>query len=155
MILVTGASGFLGAELVVQLLQTHFKVRCIKRKTSIIPAQLKPFAEKIEWLDADILDFADLEEAFDGVTHVYHCAAVISFSKDKEAVMKAINVTGTANVVNLCNAYAIKKLVHVSSIAALGNPKAGELTTEKDFWDAYDKNGTYALTKYQAEMEVW
>lgn len=155
MILITGATGFLGAELACQLLKTEDKIKCIKRATSTIPEQLKPLSNKIEWIVADILNFADLEEAFKEVTHVYHCAAIVSFDKSVEKKMTAINVEGTENVVNLCNAYQIEKLVHVSSIAALGTAKENKIITEDNYWDAYDKNGAYAISKYRAEMEVW
>lgn len=153
MILVTGATGFLGAELAHQLLQTQTKLRCLKRVGSEIPDSLKNNSN-IEWFNADILDYSDLEDAFQGITQVYHCAAKVSFSKADKALMTTVNVEGTANIVNLCMDYGIK-LVHVSSIAALGNAKPGEFVTEKNFWDAYDKNGIYAESKYRSEMEVW
>lgn len=79
MILVTGATGFLGAELVVQLLQTEAKVRCTKKEGSVIPQKLIPFAHKIEWVIANVLDYSDLEFAFEGISKVYHCAALVSF----------------------------------------------------------------------------
>lgn len=155
MILITGATGFLGAELACQLLETEDKIRCIKRETSEIPELLKSFSDKIEWVNADILDFADFAEAFENVSYVYHCAAIVSFEKSMEKAMMAVNVDGTASVVNLCHLHKVKKLVHVSSIAALGLAKANEMITENNFWDAYDKNGNYAISKYRGEMEVW
>lgn len=155
MILVTGATGFLGAELVVQLLESEEKIRCIKRETSLIPKILIPYGQKIEWVNADILDFSALEDAFENINQVYHCAAIVSFDKKDVNKMIAINVVGTENIVNLCLANAVDKLVHVSSVAALGNVKPGEEVTENNFWDAYDKNGNYAVSKYRSEMEVW
>ena len=62
MILVTGATGFLGAELVAQLLEIESVVRCIKREKAIIPQKLILYQDKIEWVTADILDFSDLNE---------------------------------------------------------------------------------------------
>ncbi len=155
MILITGATGFLGAQLTKQLLVKSIKVRCIKRASSVIPEILKPYQDQIEWFDADILDIADLIDAFQGITHVYHCAAYVSLNNYNEKEMMAINVDGTANVVNLCLSFGITKLLHVSSIAALGQAKPGEIITENNYWDAYDKNGAYAISKYRAEMEVW
>ncbi|RRN76612.1 NAD-dependent epimerase/dehydratase family protein, partial [Pseudoxanthomonas sp. SGD-10] len=153
MILVTGATGFLGAELVRQLLETGVRVRCIKRKESKIPEILKN-SIGIEWVEADVLDLSDLEDAFSGVTQVYHCAAKISFSRKEEDFMNAVNVEGTANVVNLCLDNGVR-LLHVSSVATLGNAKQNEAVSEENFWDAYDKNGVYAVSKYRSEMEVW
>src|SRR6476620_9080888 len=143
MILVTGATGFLGAELVVQLLQVESKIRCIKRENAQIPKKLVPFQNQIEWLDADILDFSDLEDAFDGVTKVYHCAALVSFEPSLKKKMLAVNAEGTANVVNLCLENSVQKLVHVSSIAALADGKAGELVDETFFWEGFEQHDGY------------
>ncbi|MFD1629329.1 NAD-dependent epimerase/dehydratase family protein [Pseudopedobacter beijingensis] len=154
MILITGATGFLGAELTFQLIKKGERVRCTKRINSEIPSILLPLEDKIEWVNADVLDLSDLESAFSEVKKVYHCAAKVSFDKKDEKLMNAVNVEGTANIVNLCLDFGAK-LVHVSSIAAIGNPKANEPVTEKNFWDAYDKNGRYAISKYRSEMEVW
>ncbi|TAF45653.1 MAG: NAD-dependent epimerase/dehydratase family protein [Sphingobacteriales bacterium] len=155
MILVTGATGFLGSEVVVQLLQSETKIRCIKRNTANIPPKLKHLSLKIEWLNADMLNFSDLEDAFKGVTYVYHCAAMVSLDAKDKTHMIRNNVAGTQNVVNLCLSYGIKKLIHVSSIAALGKSKSGEAITEEHYWDAFDINNGYAISKYQSEMEVW
>ena len=155
MILVTGATGFLGAELVAQLLETESIVRCIKRENAKVSQKLIPYQDKIEWLIADILDFSDLNDAFEGVTEVYHCAALISFEATLKKEMLAVNAEGTANVVNLCLAHSVKKLVHVSSIAALGTSKNNELIDEKLFWEGFEAHDAYAVSKYRGEMEVW
>lgn len=155
MILVTGATGFLGAELVVQLLQVEPKLRCIKRATSNIPKKLEVYQHKIEWLNADVLEFSDLEIAFEGITKVYHCAALVSLDPRDKVKMIRINTEGTANVVNLSLEKGIEKLIQVSSIVALGKSKNGELITEEHYWDGFDINHGYAVSKYQSEMEVW
>jgi len=155
MILVTGATGFLGAELVFQLLKTEEKIRCLKRESSVIPKKLKAFANKIDWLVTDILDFADLEGAFEGVTQVYHCAALVSFDESLKAKMLQVNAEGTANVVNLCIQFGVEKLVYVSSVAALGTAKADKLIDENCFWEGFEIKDAYAVSKYRAEMEVW
>ena len=155
MILVTGATGFLGAELVIQLLQKETQLRCIKRASSVIPQKLISFNDQIEWVIADILDFSDLEDVMEGVSEVYHCAALVSFDPLLKEKMLAINTEGTANMVNLCIAYQIRKLVHVSSIAALGEAKDDELIDESFFWEGFESHNPYAVSKYRAEMEVW
>ncbi|MBC7654584.1 MAG: NAD-dependent epimerase/dehydratase family protein [Oligoflexus sp.] len=155
MILVTGATGFLGAELVFQLLQVETKIKCTKRENSKIPEKLIPFAQKIEWVNANILDLSDLTYAFKNITKVYHCAALVSFETDLKQKMLAVNVDGTANVVNLCIENNVEKLVHVSSIAAIGEAKGDELITEKDFWEGFENHDGYAVSKYRGEMEVW
>jgi dihydroflavonol-4-reductase len=153
MILVTGATGFLGAELIHQLTAQGIKLKALKRKQSVIPDIIKD-NELIEWAIADINDLSDLEDAFDGVDQVYHCAALVSFNpKDKARLLK-INIEGTSNIVNLCQELNVR-LLHVSSVAALGNAKKGALITEKDFWEYDVKAHTYAISKYEGEMEVW
>jgi dihydroflavonol-4-reductase len=153
MILVTGATGFLGAELVRQLTDQNIQVRAIKRSTSKIPDILQGKA-LIDWHIADINEPESLAEAFENITQVYHCAAFISFDpKDKKKLLK-INIEGTANIVDLCLDHAIR-LLHVSSVAALGNAKNNALITEKDFWEYDSKVHSYAISKYEGEMEVW
>lgn len=152
-ILVTGATGFLGAELIHQLTAQDLQVRALKRSTSVIPDLLKGNS-LIEWVVADINDSETLADAFESVTQVYHCAAFISFDPKDKAKLLKINIEGTSNVVNLCLENNVR-LMHVSSIAALGNAKKGEQITEKDYWE-YDPNvHSYAISKYEGEMEVW
>lgn len=153
MIVVTGATGFLGSELVRQLLDSGKPVRALKRETSVIPEILKGRA--IEWVDADILNYFSLEDAFEGAHVVYHCAAFISFDPADKKKLQKINVEGTANVVNVCLQKGIRKLVHVSSVAAIGEPKPGNPATENDHWKFDNRQHDYSVSKYESEMEVW
>lgn len=153
MILVTGATGFLGAELIEQLTAQHLKVRALKRSTSKIPALLEQ-NDLVDWQIADINEPESLADAFEGITQVYHCAAFISFDPKDKAKLLKVNIEGTSNVVNLCLDLGVR-LVHVSSIAALGNAKKGQQITEKDFWEYDPKVHAYAISKYEGEMEVW
>ena len=153
MILVTGATGFLGTELVRQLTNQNMAVRAIKRNSSSIPALLKN-NPLVTWHTADINDTENLADAFEGINKVYHCAAFVSFDPKDKAKLLKINIEGTANIVNLCLEKNVR-LLHVSSIAALGYPKKDELISEKHFWDYDPKAHNYAISKYQGEMEVW
>ena len=84
MILITGATGFVGSYLAKLLLERGEKIRAIKRASSLLNL-LGNYAEKIDWVEGDILDVVSLEEAMKGVSRVYHCAAMISFAaKDTE-----------------------------------------------------------------------
>ena len=153
MVLVTGGTGFLGSMLIKQLLEGGLSVRATKRETSVIPPLLEGLPE-LEWVNAAINDFFALADAFEGVTAVYHCAAVVSYDPIDRKRMMTVNVEGTAHVVTLALARGIR-LLHVSSIAALGRGKNGQETTEDDLWE-YDRNQSgYAIAKYEAEMEVW
>jgi len=154
MILVTGATGFLGSEVAKQLVEQGHRIRCIKRSTSSIPALLAPLAANIEWVEADLLDIFSLENALEGVTQVYNCAAWVSLRQADKDIMIYTNVTGTGNLVNLCMQYNCR-LVHVSSIAAVGQAKPGELITEKHHLDQATETDGYAISKLESEMEVW
>lgn len=153
MILVTGATGFLGAELVKQLTDQNISVRAIRRSSSKIPALLEN-NKLVAWHIADINEPENLADAFEGITKVYHCAATVSFDPKDKAKLLKINIEGTANIVNLCLENNVR-LLHVSSVAALGYPKKDELISEKHFWDYDPKAHNYAISKYQGEMEVW
>lgn len=164
MILVTGGTGLVGAHLLLQLLQENEAVRAIYRSKASIEKtrnlfQLEnklDFFHKIEWIEADLNDIPALEQAFQGISTVYHCAALISFDPKDEEALRKINIEGTANMVNCALAFGVEKFCHVSSIAALGDTKEGENTiTEETEWNPEKKHGDYALTKYGAETEVW
>ena len=165
MILVTGGTGLVGAHLLFDLLQKGEKVRAIKRTHSSLSQLEKIFSfytsdpksllSKIEWKEAELLDYFSLEEALKGTTQVYHCAALVSFKKQDKQKMLHANIEGTRNLVNACLHQNIEKLVHVSSIAALGRAEAGESATEKTPWKDSDKDSPYSISKYQSEMEVW
>lgn len=154
MILVTGATGFLGSELIRQLLLGGEKVRAIKRDTSRIPRILEN-REGIEWVTADILDYFALKEAMEGISRVYHCAAFISFDPADRKEMHRVNVEGTVNLLNICIEKNISRFLHVSSVAALGNSKKGRLITENDHWEFGPEQSAYSITKYESEMEVF
>ncbi|MBS1524240.1 MAG: SDR family NAD(P)-dependent oxidoreductase [Bacteroidetes bacterium] len=154
MILVTGATGFLGSEVAKQLAQQGHHIRCIKRNTSIIPQLLKPFNSNIEWVEADLLDLFSLENALQGIKYVYNCAAWVSLREADKQPMIYTNVNGTANLANLCLQNGCR-LVHVSSVAAVGNAKPGELTSERDYLDPTTEDDGYAISKLESEMEVW
>jgi dihydroflavonol-4-reductase len=154
MILVTGATGFVGSILALQLVRQHIPIRCIKRSTSVIPQILQPYSDLIDWREADILDSTTLEDAFDGVEQVYHCAAWVSFKEADKEPMIHTNVKGTANVVDVCLEYGAR-LLHVSSIAAIGQARPGQLITEKNYLEETSANHNYAISKLESEMEVW
>ena len=164
MILVTGATGLVGSHLLVQLLQENEEVKALFRSEKQLEKVKNVFAfknqlglfDKIHWVKGDITDIPTLEIAFENVTHVYHCAALISFDPNDEDALRKINIEGTANVVNCCIDFNIKKLCHVSSIAALGDTKEHEnIITEDTEWNPEELHSDYAITKYGAEIEVW
>lgn len=164
MVLITGATGFLGSHLLIHLLEKGENVRAIYRNASklgtvkslFIFYQKEYLFAQIQWFEADIMDIPLMELAFKDITSVYHCAASISFDPDDEEQLRKINIEGTANIVNLALVNSISKLCFVSSIAALGDLQEHENTiTEKTEWNAEKYHSDYAISKYGAEMEIW
>ncbi len=165
MILLTGATGFLGSHVLYKLLLNGEKVRAIKRASSSLENIRRVFAfygnenlsliDKVEWVEADLLDVFTIEEAVKNIDEIYHCAALVSFNpKDKEAMLK-INARGTENLVNTALEAGVKKFCHVSSIAALGRNTSKDIVTETTWWKPSPKNSDYSVSKYRAEREVW
>jgi dihydroflavonol-4-reductase len=151
MILVTGAAGLLGNALVEILVADGKKVKAAYNKTTLI----KSSSENIIPVQLDILDIVGLEQVMQGVTEVYHCAGLVSFAPKDEQKLYNINVEGTANVVNACLIAGVRKLVHVSSVAALGRMRHGLTINENMQWTADSNNSKYGYSKYLGEMEVW
>lgn len=151
MILVTGATGLVGSHLVQALVQQGKPVRALYR--SVIPSFSG--ADKVEWVQGDILDVIALEEALNGVEQVYHCAAVVSFNPKKIKSLYQTNVEGTANVVNASITAGVQKLLYVSSVAALGRMHEDSAIDENMQWSPKTNNSEYGRSKYLAEMEVW
>ncbi len=149
-ILVTGGAGLVGGELLQQLLDKGYSVKALYNSTPLAVKHPALAAEQ-----CDILDTTRLNEIMQGITHIYHCAAVVSFvKKDKYRLLK-INIEGTANVVNACIDAGVQKLIHVSSVSALGRIRNGEVITEKMNWSEETSNSVYGKSKYLGEMEVW
>ncbi len=165
MILVTGGTGLVGAHLLVALTKEHEKVRAIHRITSNLEAvkdvfsfyfdDITPYYSKIEWIEADIIDTPSLEKAFDGITHVYHAAALISLNPKDYRKMRKINIEGTANIVNFSIAQRVQKLCFVSSVAAVDKSIKKDFIDETGEWNIEVHKSGYAITKHGAEMEVW
>ena len=109
---------------------------------------------ELHWVDADINDFFALSDAFTGVSKVYHCAGLISYHTADRQQLMTVNVAGTANVVNLALQHHVR-LLHVSSIAAVGQAKGGGEATEEDLWEYTSGQLGYSIAKYEGEMEVW
>ncbi len=165
MIFVTGGTGLVGAHLLYELCKAGKKVKALKRKTSNLVQVRKTFAyytgdaqqlfETIEWVDGDILDYFSLEKLLKGVTEIYHCAAIVSFESKERQRMISNNVEGTANLVNAAIENGVKKICHVSSIAALGKMQNGDLVTEETNWVPSKKNSAYSESKFYSETEIW
>lgn len=163
MVFVTGGTGLLGAQLLLDLVRGGADVRAMKRATSDLGFVRDVFAfenaadlfDRIEWVDGELLDVLRLEELIEGCDTVYHCAATVSFAKKDVDRLMSVNIGGTANVVNACLSANVKKLSYASSIAVFGREPNRGMVNEESQWKRTPYNSPYAISKYGAEREVW
>lgn len=165
MIYVTGGTGLLGAHLLFQLSAEKTPIRAIYRSKKKCDQVKKIFEyydgenwnsrySNIEWVEGDILDIPFLQESMEGCSHIYHCAALVSFHRRDFNDLIKINREGTANMVNVALALEVDKFCHVSSTAAIGGNET-EVTTETTKWKISPNTSGYGISKYSAEKEVW
>ena len=163
MLFVTGGTGLIGSFLLQELQARGLVVRALHR--GAVPPAVAAMAAGTEWVQGDLLDTELLHQCLTpDVTHVLHCAGLVSYAPQDEDALLAINVAGTAAVVDACLARPGLRLAHVSSVAALGETgsrtAAGTLAApvvvdETATWDLGAAHGAYATSKYLGELEVW
>ncbi|MVN76642.1 NAD-dependent epimerase/dehydratase family protein [Hymenobacter sp. HMF4947] len=159
MIFVTGGTGLIGSFLLRELQARGLAVRALHRGPT------PPAAPGVEWVQGDLLDATLLASLLTAdVTHVFHCAGLVSYAPQDEDALLQINVEGTATVVDACLARPGIRLGYVSSVAALGSPTpppaaqavdATRILDETATWDLGASHPAYATSKYLAELEVW
>lgn len=155
MILITGGTGFLGSYIIKELVEKGHTVRAIRRSAKLPFWISKDILDKVEWVDGDVLDVVALQDAMQGVSAVIHSAAAVSFNKKERKQMYQVNVEGTANVVNIALEMNVPRLVHISSVAALGRTVNGLHVNEEKKWEESKTNTHYAISKFKAELHVW
>lgn len=153
MIFVTGGTGFLGTHLLRSLVLSGHPVRALKRRHSKILLE-EDLNKAVEWVEGNILDIPTLEQSMDGCDEVYHCAAMVSFQPKHRGALMRVNVEGTANVVNVALEQKIRKMMYVSSVAAIGR-RGSNVIRESTEWENSNFNSNYGISKYLAEREVW
>ena len=151
-ILVTGATGFVGRQLVSILTDTNLgnKVAAFLLPNEKVP---ESFEDKIEILRGDLRDSEAVRAAVRGRDFVYHIAGYISYWVVDEDVMRAVNVDGVRNIVDACVEYKVKKLVHVSSVGAIGFHKDGREADEETPFNWPESFG-YMTTKRDGQKIV-
>src|SRR5690606_13035297 len=144
MVFVTGATGLIGSFLFLELSKRGKTIRAMKRKNSNLDAVQNLFLEfsdlasfqKIQWVEADLLDIPHLEKQLEGVETIYHTAASVGFDDRSKKLIHEINVTGTENLVNLAISHSIPNFVYISSIAVLDETPGEKRITENSNFDA-------------------
>jgi nucleoside-diphosphate-sugar epimerase len=155
-VFITGGTGFLGAYIIQCLVEKGIRVRALRRTTSRLPFFIPAAVwEKVEWIEGDVLDVVALQEGMDGMDSVVHAAAIVSFAGHDRDQMYKVNIDGTANVVNMALEKGVRRLLHVSSVAALGRTLTATTVNEAKKWEDTGANTHYAITKHEAEMHAW
>ncbi|MFQ5882817.1 MAG: hopanoid-associated sugar epimerase [Candidatus Methylomirabilales bacterium] len=150
-VLVTGATGFVGSNLVRELLNDGTAVRVLVRPGSPRTA--------IEGLDVeeslgDLLDRERLRHALKGCEVLYHVAARYSLSSKDTADMYRANVEGTRNILEVAREVGIERVVCTSTVGALGIPKDGVPGNENTPVSLSEMVGAYKRSKFLAEREA-
>jgi len=154
-IVVTGATGLVGSYVVRRLLDRGYRRIIGLTRTNSSRKLVGDIEGDIQWAAGDIRDILTVDEALRGADYVIHTAGKVSFDPAEEREMYQVNVRGTAQVVNACLKHGVKKLIHVSSVAALGRPEGQMDLDEEVEWSASPNNTPYARSKYAAELEVF
>ncbi len=160
--LITGATGLLGTHLMIELLGRGEPVKALVREKSnkehvrtVFQFYRCEHFDKIQWEIGDVLDVDSLIHAMQGCSHVFHCAAIVSYHKSQCEAMHQVNVEGTFNIINASLHVGNVKVAFVSSIAAIGKAKNNEHVDEESEWVDSPMNTHYAITKNLSEMEFW
>jgi dihydroflavonol-4-reductase len=150
-ILITGGTGFIGSNLAASLVQQGFTVRILRRPSSNL---FNVASLSVEHRIGDVRNPESLRSAMRGCDTVFHAAAMVSFWKPVRPLQYEINVTGTKNVVDACLHEHVERLVHTSSIAAIGHPADGMLANESTPFNWQGVDSGYKNSKYMAEGEI-
>ncbi len=148
--LVTGATGFIGSAVVRRLLARGRRVRCLVEPTA--PRRNLDGLD-VEIVTGDILDQASVTRALAGCDVVYHLAAIYSLWVPDEKVIYDVNVEGTKNVLFAARRAGVRRVVHTSSIAAVGVDDGGLADEASPFRDWNDSNA-YIRSKYQSDLDA-
>lgn len=148
-----------------ELVNSGLGVRALQRETSSTQVVKDLFTfyspngeqlfNSIEWVTGNIIDITSLDSCMKGCTAVFHCAALVSFSASDYQKLLEVNSEGTANVVNMALSLGVKEFYYVSSVAAIGRNSKTQHVSELTEWEPSVENSGYAVSKHNAEMEVW
>lgn len=148
-VLVTGATGFIGAKLCLALAQNGFYVHALCRNLNHhnLPKHQNIFAFR-----GDILEEQTLNAAIKGCDEVYHTAALAKMWSKSNDLFHDVNVRGTQNVMEACVAHQIRKVVYTSTCGVIGPTIKFPMTEEDPRIGGYPI--VYERTKYLAELLV-
>lgn len=150
--LVTGATGFLGSHVVRRLVAEGHRVKILARPTSPLDAL---HDLPVEVITGDVTDPFSLAAAVRDCDLVIHTAANLSYWGHDRPALERVNVEGTRNVARLCRQEGVKRLIHVSSVAAIGIPESPTHPANEEFrFNLAGRDLPYHVSKQQAEQVV-
>ncbi len=153
LILVTGATGFVGSHVVRKLLQRKEPIRVLVRKGSSLKALQG--LDPVEVVTGDLTDQESVERAVTGCRWVYHVAADYRLWAPDPSVLYKTNVQGTRNLLEAARAGRVERIVYTSTVGALGIPHNGSGPgNEETPVDLQDMIGHYKRSKFLAEAEA-
>ncbi len=150
-VLVTGGTGFLGANLCHHLVARGDQVRVLKRRKTP-PTLLEGLP--VEFAEGDVTDLDSLVAAARGVEGIYHAAGLISYWRPKRERQYKVNVDGSRYVVEAAVRNGVRRIVHTSSIAAIGFRADGQPADEDTEWNWGPYDVHYCTTKHLGEVEA-
>jgi dihydroflavonol-4-reductase len=154
-ILITGATGFIGRQLTLDLVSAGHAVRVLARSPQKARAL---FADGVEISPGDLRDPASLRTACAGIDTVYHVGGVYRFGVRHCREIRQTNIEGTENLMAAAAAAQVGKIVHVSSASVLGRPKSSSdpwpTLDETDFPPSPPRLSPYKYSKWEAERRV-
>jgi dihydroflavonol-4-reductase len=149
--LVTGGTGFVGANVVRALLKRGAEVRALVRPRS---DTRNLDSLEVELVAGDLRDRSSLEAALEGCDIVYHVAAMYTLWVRNPREIYDSNVTGTVNLLEAAGQAGVQKIVYTSSVATIGLPPDGTPGSEAVPLLPKDMVSDYKRSKYLAEQEV-
>ncbi len=149
--LVTGGTGFIGANVVRALLQRGTEVRALVRPRS---DTRNLDSLDVELVAGDLRDRGSLEAALEGCDTVYHVAAMYTLWTSDPRQIYESNVTGTVNLLEAAGMAGVQRIVYTSSVATIGLPKDSTPGTEVVPLQPDELISDYKRSKYLAEQEV-
>ena len=149
-VFITGATGFVGANLVRLLIEENYQVKALVRKNTNL-TNLKNL--KIELVEGDLCDEYLFKEMSD-CDYLFHVAAHYSLWQKDQDLLHQSNIFGTKNILQAAKQAGIKRTVYTSSVAAIGVRKDGILADETYQSPVEQLIGNYKKSKYYAEQEA-
>ena len=150
-VFVTGGAGFIGSHVVSRLLDKGLDVTCL-----ILPHDRAPSLEglPITRVDGDLSDPDLLARAMEGAGTVIHLAAIYAIWLSDPDLMYRVNVDGTRHIIEAAKQAGVKRVVHTSSIAAVGLSPGTAISDEETPYNDWNNPDPYVLSKYISELEA-